>query len=417
MVPVSNSCRWSGPVRVRGPGSIVRSPAGSELPRPGWAALVLTRCTVQVMSASASVISSTLPSSWWAKIRNRAAWRLTRHCASLNPPAGSGTSPTRSGPMKNSSGLLPTRAMPIAGWMRYVVAMAVSSPSADTRRGGGRAVRLIPPAAATTRTPGAPTTAGYPRRHGVAARHSYRHLRVPAAARGLLVVPGATAGRRRRAVSVVSPVLSGRLLAVPLGQQRRAAPYVATVRHIGPALRHRMRFSHRAGCPVPLADLRYLRMTYVGFDGRAHTGEMVVHADHAEAVTEVFRRLYDARWPLRRMVLVDVYGGDDDRSMAADNTSGFNCRRVAGSDGWSRHAFGAAIDVNPVQNPYVQPSGVVPPAGRRFATLDRSAAAEVPEGVVRSDDVVVQAFARIGWLWGGDWSSAKDYQHFYAAGG
>lgn len=196
-----------------------------------------------------------------------------------------------------------------------------------------------------------------------------------------------------------------------------AAPYVATVRHIGPALRHRMRFSHHAGCPVPLADLRYLRMTYVGLDGRAHTGEMVTHAEHAEEVTQVFRRLYDARWPLRRMVLVDVYGGDDDRSMAADNTSGFNCRRVAGGDGWSRHAFGAAIDVNPVQNPYVQPSGVVPPAGRRFATLDRSAAAEVPEGVVRSDDVVVQAFARIGWLWGGDWSSAKDYQHFYAAGG
>ena len=203
----------------------------------------------------------------------------------------------------------------------------------------------------------------------------------------------------------------------PSASSDERPPYAATVRRIGPALQHRMRFSHRAGCPVPLADLRYLRMTYVGFDGRAHTGEMVVHADQAEAVTEVFGRLYDARWPLRRMVLVDVYGGDDDRSMAADNTSGFNCRLVAGSDGWSRHAFGAAIDLNPVRNPYVQPSGVEPPAGRRFATLDRRAGAEVPAGVIRSDDVVVQAFARIGWLWGGDWSSSKDYQHFYAAGG
>ena len=194
------------------------------------------------------------------------------------------------------------------------------------------------------------------------------------------------------------------------------APYVATVQRIGPALRHRMRFSHRSGCPVPLADLRYLRMTYLGFDGRAHTGEMVVHADHAEDVTEVFRHLYDARWPLRRMVLVDVYGGDDDRSMAADNTSSFNCRRVVGGDHWSDHAYGAAIDINPVQNPYVRSTGVEPPAGRPFATLDRSAGAEVPAGVIRSDDVVVRAFARIRWAWGGDWTSAKDYQHFSTSG-
>ena len=117
------------------------------------------------------------------------------------------------------------------------------------------------------------------------------------------------------------------------------------------------------------------------------------------------------------MVLVDAYGGDDDRSMAADNTSGYNCRRVAGTDRWSDHAFGAAIDINPVQNPYVQPSGVAPPAGRRFATLDRRAGADVPAGVIHADDVVVRAFARIGWEWGGDWTSAKDYQHFSAAGG
>jgi len=194
------------------------------------------------------------------------------------------------------------------------------------------------------------------------------------------------------------------------------APYVATVQRIGPALRHRMRFSHRPGCPVPLADLRYLRMTYVGFDGRAHTGELVTRADQAQGVTEVFRRLYDARWPLRRMVLVDDYDGDDDRSMAANNTSGFNCRRVAGGDHWSDHAYGAAIDLNPVQNPYVRPSVVQPPAGRRYAALDRSAAADVPAGVIHSDDVVVRAFARIGWAWGGDWSTAKDYQHFSTSG-
>ena len=120
------------------------------------------------------------------------------------------------------------------------------------------------------------------------------------------------------------------------------------------------------------ADLRYLRLTYVGFDGRAHTGELVVHGDYAREVVGVFRTLYDARWPIRRMRLVDDYGGDDDRSMAADNTSGFNCRRVAGSRSWSAHAFGAAIDINPVQNPDLTGSSVAPPGSRRFATLDRA---------------------------------------------
>jgi poly-gamma-glutamate synthesis protein (capsule biosynthesis protein) len=154
-------------------------------------------------------------------------------------------------------------------------------------------------------------------------------------------------------------------------------------------------------------------MGYLGFDGRQHTGEMVVAAAYARDVVGVFRKLYDARWPIRRMRLVDAYGGDDERSMAADNTSGFNCRRVKGSAEWSDHAFGAAIDLNPVQNPYLTPSSVFPPTSRRFAALDRSAGALVPEGTIRSDDVVVRAFAAIGWEWGGSWS-VPDYQHFSA---
>jgi poly-gamma-glutamate synthesis protein (capsule biosynthesis protein) len=177
-----------------------------------------------------------------------------------------------------------------------------------------------------------------------------------------------------------------------------------------------MRASHHAGCPVPLTDLRYLRLAYVGFDDAVHTGEMVVHADHAEDVVEVFGRLYDARWPIFRMRLVDEYAGDDDRSMAANNTSAYNCRRVAGQPTWSDHAFGAAVDVNPLQNPYVTGASVAPPAGRRFARIDRSADARVPMGAIRADDVVVRAFASVGWQWGGDWSSSKDYQHFSASG-
>jgi len=176
-----------------------------------------------------------------------------------------------------------------------------------------------------------------------------------------------------------------------------------------------MRYSHHVGCPLRIADLRYLRLTYLGFDGKVHLGELVVHASLAAGVRKVFRRLYDARWPIEQMRLVDDFGGDDDRSMAADNTSAYNCRPVAGTDRWSAHAYGAAIDLNPRRNPMVVGRAVFPPQGRCFASLDRSAGAAGPRGVIRAADVVVAAFARIGWEWGGDWTSLKDYQHFQAA--
>ena len=101
---------------------------------------------------------------------------------------------------------------------------------------------------------------------------------------------------------------------------------------------------------------------------------------------------------------------------AANNTSGYNCRRVAGTDAWSAHARGAAIDINPVQNPYVTGSSIHPPAGARFATIDRFRAdRRGPMGAIRAGDVVVRAFDGIGWDWGGDWSTSPDYQHFSAS--
>ncbi len=200
------------------------------------------------------------------------------------------------------------------------------------------------------------------------------------------------------------------------GWTRALPEFAARSTPITPALERRMRWSHRAGCPVPLGDLRHLRVSFVGFDGAARTGELVVHRDVADDVVSVFRTLYAARWPIARMRLVDAYRGDDDLSMAANNTSAYNCRRVAGSTSWSEHAFGRAIDVNPVQNPYVQPGSVDPDEGRRYADLDRSAGARVPQGVVRAGDVVVRAFAEIGWEWGGHWTSSKDYQHFSLSG-
>jgi D-alanyl-D-alanine carboxypeptidase len=170
--------------------------------------------------------------------------------------------------------------------------------------------------------------------------------------------------------------------------------------------------TYRSGCPVSPSQLRLLRVSHWDFRGRMHVGELVVHAREAQDVVSVFRRLYAARFPIRRLRLVDVYGGDDDRSMAADNTSGFNCRRVEGSSSWSAHAYGVAIDVNPVENPYILNSRVSPPASRRY--LDRTRARP---GMAVRGNVLVRAFASIGWSWGGRWTNPVDYQHFSATGG
>ena len=199
------------------------------------------------------------------------------------------------------------------------------------------------------------------------------------------------------------------------GGEIRMPAYAATIESVPSAVQRRMTGSSHdpASCPVGFADLRLLTMRYVGFDGRAHTGQMVVHGRHASNLIGVFRELYEARYPIRRMQLVDAYGGDDNRSMAADNSSAYNCRTVAGKSTFSDHAYGAAVDINPVENPYVTTDGVLPAAGRRYADVDRSPDADAAPGVIVADDVVVRAFARIGWKWGGVWNEA-DYQHFHA---
>lgn len=169
--------------------------------------------------------------------------------------------------------------------------------------------------------------------------------------------------------------------------------------------------SWRSGCPVPLRDLRYIRATYMGFDGGEHTGEVVVHADAVRVTAALLEGMWNERFPIERMRLVDDYGGSDDASIAANNTSAFNCRAATGGTNWSAHAFGRAIDINPVQNPYVTSTSVLPAAG--LAYLDR---ADVRPGMVVRGDVVWQITRFVGWGWGGEWSSLKDYQHVSSTG-
>ncbi len=198
------------------------------------------------------------------------------------------------------------------------------------------------------------------------------------------------------------------LLLVPATSAAAPPRFTATVSRVKAA---DLRYSYRPGCPLGPSQLRAIRLRHWGFDGDTHTGVLVVHAAVVPQVVTVFRRLYGARFPIRRMLGVEVYRGSDDRSMAADNTSGFNCRYVGGTRRWSEHAYGKAIDVNPVENPYVHGGRVEPPSGRAY--LDRSR--RRPGMAVRTGPLV-RAFDEAGWHWGGRWQSSKDYQHFSTSG-
>jgi D-alanyl-D-alanine carboxypeptidase len=185
----------------------------------------------------------------------------------------------------------------------------------------------------------------------------------------------------------------------------------AVVSGIDDATRARMPHSWRPGCPVALEDLRLVALDHWGYDGVEHQGELVVHAQHADGIVTAFRALFDSRFPIERMQLVDAYGGDDFASTADNNTAAFNCRSVVGQPGtWSEHAYGRAIDVNPLVNPYLGEPRVNDP--RLAPYLDRSVQAS---GMIRPGDPAVAAFGAVGWTWGGTWST-PDYQHFSATG-
>jgi hypothetical protein len=175
------------------------------------------------------------------------------------------------------------------------------------------------------------------------------------------------------------------------------------------ALAQRMRqHSWRQECPTAITDLVYLHLLHYGYDGAVHEGELVVHKALGREVLTIFKALFDRRFPVEKMKVIDDYQGDDDASMADNNTSAFNCRFVAGKPGvFSRHSFGRAIDINPRTNPMVVDGATLPPAGSAF--VDRKNKAP---GILRRGDPTVREFTRRGWTWGGDWASMKDYQHF-----
>ena len=183
---------------------------------------------------------------------------------------------------------------------------------------------------------------------------------------------------------------------------------------VAPVMRAQLPHSWHAGCPVDPSSLRRLRLSYWDFDGTRRVGTLVVNRSAVGSLTIVFRRLYRARFPIRKMRPIDAYGGNDERSLAADNTAAFNCRYAVGPGPkrWSAHAYGLAIDVNPVENPYLESGRVHPRAGKAY--LDRT---NVRPGMAVRGGLLVSAFASVGWQWGGRWRGTPDYQHFSVTGG
>lgn len=170
--------------------------------------------------------------------------------------------------------------------------------------------------------------------------------------------------------------------------------------------------SWHAGLPCAArADLALLTLPYRDFQGEQKWGQLVVARSAARDVASAFQEIFDSgQFRIAKMRLIDEYGGSDDASMDDNNTSAFNCRRVEGGQGMSKHARGMAVDINPVQNPYIDKTGTAPRAGRAYDE-PRERRAGIT-GLIVPGDVVTRAFARIGWSWGGNFRNTKDYQHF-----
>jgi len=253
-----------------------------------------------------------------------------------------------------------------------------------------------PPGGPTTRPPdGGPATTGPAGGWRVGARPL--PLR-PDGFGKVLPTPAALRDRRLPTLDRLPPPPGGR--------------FRSSIRPVSPAVRARMGTTWKPGCPVGLADLRDVTVSFRGFDGRAHTGELVVHRRVAAGVVSVFARLYRARFPIEEMRLVT--GADLTARPTGDgnNTAAFVCRAARKQTRWSAHAYGLAIDVDPFQNPYQRGDLVLPELASAYQ--DRG---DRRPGLIHRGDVVTTAFAAIGWTWGGTWRTPKDLMHFSATGG
>lgn len=170
--------------------------------------------------------------------------------------------------------------------------------------------------------------------------------------------------------------------------------------------------SFRENPHISRNDLRYVKLPHYGFDEKVHRGELIVNQQIAEEILVIMKELYANRYPIEKMILVDAYDADDNRAMADNNSSAFNYRLIAGTNRLSLHSLGLAIDINPRYNPYIRPDGhggiLTEPEGSRLYA-DRSL--DFPYKIDEKD-LCYRLFKEHGYIWGGDWTTVKDYQHF-----
>jgi poly-gamma-glutamate synthesis protein (capsule biosynthesis protein) len=195
------------------------------------------------------------------------------------------------------------------------------------------------------------------------------------------------------------------------------AQFNANISTITPDIQERMikGKTWREGCPVSLDNLRYLQMVYLNFNGQTEMGEMIVHKTVADEVVYIFEGLYNINYAIHKMQLVSDYSGNDWRSIESDNTSAFNCRPVTGKKKkWSKHAYGKAIDINPIANPYIFRTGYISHKGsykykrRRHENINNLE----DRALLLATDPATKLFQSYGWGWGGE-GNTKDYQHFF----
>lgn len=182
-----------------------------------------------------------------------------------------------------------------------------------------------------------------------------------------------------------------------------AGHFRANSREITSEIRQRMIYTWHEQSPVPLCDLRYLTVLHYDFEGDVQEGELIVHHLAVADLCYIFEKLFEAKFPIQSMRLVDEFDGSDDKSMSANNTSAFYARKVAHADRWSNHSYGLAIDINPLLNPYSKGSFFCPKEGEPY--LDRTL--NLP-GMITRDSYIYQLFKERGWQWGGECFIERD---------
>jgi hypothetical protein len=206
------------------------------------------------------------------------------------------------------------------------------------------------------------------------------------------------------------------LLLTTLSSGLLLAQFNYNISSITPEVKERMlkANSWRPSCPVPLMDLRYINVNHLNFEGETVSGEIIVHKDVADDVVNIFAELYEIGYPIRQMRLVSDFNADDWASIEADNTSAFNCRPVTGKKKkWSKHAYGKAIDINPIENPYISKRGHIShKASLKYRKRIHKVNTPEDRATLLKNDSATKIFKKYGWKWGGDWYTIKDYQHF-----